>query len=108
FGSPDTFILFIWIGDDVWSGYIRSGIFPIALHSFSLGRTCEQITGRAVAVNVPHVKTDYIVDFPTVYPAFHGVIDVVDQVIPGHGFTFLSADWGERGNCYFKLKIGFR
>jgi len=45
-----------------------------------------------VEVDVPHVKTDNFMDFPAIYPAFHGVIDVVDLVIPGHGFTFLSAD----------------
>ena len=30
------------------------------------------------------------------YPAFYRVIDVVNRIIPGHGFTFLSADWGEK------------
>jgi len=41
-----------------------------------------------------HVKSDNTVDFPAIYPAFYGVIDVDDPVIPGHSFTFLSADWG--------------
>ena len=50
-------------------------------------------------VDVPHVKTDYIVDFPTVYL---GVIDVVDRVIPGHSFTFSLGirEWG-RGRKLF-------
>ena len=54
-------------------------------------------------VDVPHVKTDNFMDFPAIYPAFYGVIDVDDPVIPGHSFTFLSADWGG-GNLLFQIK----
>lgn len=50
-----------------------------------------------------HVKSDNTVDFPAIYPAFYGVIDVDDPVIPGHSFTFLSADWGG-GNLLFQIE----
>jgi len=49
-----------------------------------------------------HVKSDNIVDFPTIYPAFHGVIDVVDRVIPGHGLTFSLGigEWGRERKLF--------
>src|SRR5690606_27039759 len=100
--SPDAFILLIGIGNDVWSEYIRSGLCPIALHSFSLGGTCENITWGAAAVDMLQVKSDNSVDFPTIYPAVHGVIDVVDRVIPGHGLTFSLGigEWGRERKLF--------